>query len=143
MFCLVLLHLFKNVHRYFKLDSPSEFQKKLLEDKSLCDTTRQKVIDKFKEANKRICEVRDLKGKNRVCEHQERVASLKKNYHSFRNMSLMSGISLKTVHNWCSLPKQKQHRATEMSKMRRKEFEEFLLQDTISFAHPCKKYSGK
>ena len=58
-------------------------------------------------------------------------------------MSRMSGISVKSIHNWCSAPENKQHKAKEMAEKRKKEFETFLLQDSISYEHPSKKYSGK
>lgn len=37
MFCLVLSHLFKNAHKYFNMEKPSDFQKKLLEDRSISE----------------------------------------------------------------------------------------------------------
>ena len=76
-------------------------------------------------------------------EQQRLVDELKGSYHSLRNVSFMSGISLKTVHNWFSLPKEKTHKSSDLANLRRKEFEQFLLQDSISFAHPCKKFNGK
>ena len=142
MFCLVLVHLLKNAHRYFNMERQSNFQTTLIED-NISDGIKQSIIDDFKEVNKRVREVRDLKCKNRVREQQDLVCELKNNYHSFRNLSFLSGVSLKTVHNWCSKPKEKINKASHLSNLRKKEFEEFLLQDTISFEHPCKKFSGK
>ena len=107
------------------------------------ESTREKMVEQFKDANKKVREAGELKGKRRLVQQKQLVESLKSTYHMFRNMSFMSGIPLKTVHSWCSLPKVKCHKATEMSKMRQKEFEQFLLQDSISFAHPSKKFAGK
>ena len=71
------------------------------------------------------------------------VTELKENFQTFRNISFASGISLKTVHNWCALPKKKEHKAKALADLRKKEFENFLLQDQISYEHPSKKFSGK
>ena len=125
------------------MDKPSEMQSKLLEECSLSESTRETVISNFKEVNKKMREIGDLKGKNRVKEQQQLVAQMKENYHTYRNLSRMSGISLKTVHSWCAEPVKKINKCTEIANLRKKEFEQFLIQDTISFAHPCKKYSGK
>ena len=35
------------------------------------------------------------------------------------------------------------HKATELAQLQKKEFEDFLMHDTISFEHPSKKFSGK
>ena len=143
LFCLVVSHLLRNAHRYFKMEKPSDFQHRLLNYGNMPKETREEVIKKCMDANKKVRAVCDLKRKNRIVEQQQCIAELKQNYHSFRNMSAMSGIPLKSVHNWCSQPKAKRHKSREMSQLRKKEFEQFLLQDTISFEHPCKKFSGK
>ena len=143
LFCLVVAHLLKNAHRYFNLKGPSEMQTKILENRSMSEETKQKVLENFKEANKKVREVCDLKKINCLVEQQELVTQLKEDFHSFRKMSLMSGISLKSVHTWCSWPKQKIHKSSQIANARKQEFKEFLLQDSISFEHPCKKYAGK
>ena len=143
LFCLVMAHLLKNAHRYFHLEVPSEIQQKVLESRMVSDATKEKVIQNFKDVSKQIQHVRDLKSKNRLSEQQEVIAKLKKNYHSFRNLSFISGVSLKTVHSWCSKPEKKIHKGKEMANERKKEFERFLLQDNISYEHPSKKYNGK
>ena len=51
----------------------SEFQKQVLEDGSVSEVMRQKVIDEFKEANKKVLAAHDLKWKNRLNEQQELV----------------------------------------------------------------------
>ena len=55
----------------------------------------------------------------------------------------MSGISLKNSFRLVFNSKGEKHKATEIAQLRKKEFEEFLNQDTISFEHPSKKFSGK
>ena len=90
-------------------------------------------------ANRQVREIGDLKDRNRLAEQQQLVSKLKEDYKSYRQIALMSGISLKTVHNWCSIPKQKLHKSTELAKLHWAEFEQFLIQDKISFAHPSKK----
>ena len=125
------------------MDKPSEFQNKILEDKHLLESTRQEIIETFKKANQKVNEVRVLKSRNRIDEQTERVAELKQSYHKYRQMARMSGLSLKTVHNWCSKPKEKIHKSVQLSQLRRKEFESFLLQDAISFEHPSKKFRNK
>ena len=143
LFCLVVGHLLKNAHRYFKLHSPTELQKHIMHDKSISDANSDVDLDESKNANKKLRMINELKGKNRIHEQQELVNEMKENYQTFRNIVSVSGVSLKTVHSWCSIPKQKVHKGKELSKLRRAEFIDFLSQDTISFEHPCKKFSGK
>ena len=81
--------------------------------------------------------------KNRVSEQQKLVAEVRKSHQTFRNLSFWSGIALKTVHSWCKISQQKKHKSTELLNLRKEEFKEFLLQDSISFAHPRKKYCRK
>ena len=66
MFCLVAAHLLKNAHRYFNINKPSELQTHILEDKTISEAMRQKVIQDFKEANKKLRAVNDLKSRNRI-----------------------------------------------------------------------------
>ena len=143
VFCLVVAHLLKNAHRYFKLKKPSEMQEKVLEEKSISDATREKVVQEFKVINKKMRQVAGLRSKKRIDEQQQIAGELKLNCKTYRNMSFMSGIPLKTVHEWCSLPKSKTHKLTELSRLRRKEFESFLVQESVSFSHPSKRLSGK
>ena len=58
-------------------------------------------------------------------------------------MNKIAGIPLKTIHDWCSPPKAKKHKGTSRANLKRQEFTNFLMQDTISYSHPCKKYAGK
>ena len=143
LFCLVVSHLLRNAHRYFNIDKQSKMQCKILEQHTTSDEMKEKCVEMFKEANKKLREAGDLKGMNRITEQQKVVAELKQSYHSFRNMAFVSGISLKTVHSWCSLPKEKTHKSTELARKWKAEYEKFLLQDSISFAHPCKKLAKK
>ena len=118
LFCLVLGHLLKNAHRYFQLDCPSDIQKQILQSKTFCDQKSEQVVEQFKETNKKLRMVGELKCKNRVKEQQRIVNELKGDYHSLRNLSSISGISLKTVHNWCSVPRHKVHKGSELSHLR-------------------------
>ena len=52
-------------------------------------------------------------------------------------------LDIKIVHAWCSVPKERQHKGTEKANMRKEEFLKFLMQDTITFSNPSKKYVGK
>ena len=124
------------------MDRPSELQMKILEDRNMSDT-RQKVIDDFKSANKKLRVIGDLKDKNRVKEQQEMVSEISEDFHTFRTLALMSGIPLKMVYSSCCPPKEKKHKATELARLRKQEFEQFLLQDSISYAHPSKNFALK
>ena len=143
LFCLVAAHLLRNSHKYFKQDKPSEMQVHILEEKTVTESIKQKVIEDFKDTNKKLHVIGDLKDKNRVSEQQQLVQELKEQYPTFRQISATSGVPLKTVHSWCSLPKKTEHKAMELANKRRQEFEQFLIQDSISFEHPSKKLSGK
>ena len=143
LFCLVVSHLLKNSHRYFKLDSPSEFQRHILEDRNLSKETQHTLMEKFRKANKQIREVGTLKGMNRISEQQELVTELRTEFKSLRNIASVSGISVKTVQKWYAPPSKKVHKATALCNLRKEEFLNFLMQDKISFEHPSKKFSGK
>ena len=41
------------------------------------------------------------------------------------------------------MPKNKVHKSSELSQLRKAEFEKFLRQDSISYSHPSKKYANK
>ena len=71
------------------------------------------------------------------------VGELKAVYGSYRNISQISGIPLKTVHCWCSILKIRQHKGTSHAAMKREEFTNFLMQDTVSYSHSSQKYAGK
>ena len=145
MFVLVAAHLLKNSHLYFNMQRPSELQCKILESKSISVETKEKMFGEFKEANRKIRNVRTLKYQNRIEEQKAEIESLRKEYGTLKNIADVSGIPVKTVYKWCTEGKgnNKVKKRVELSKLRRQEYESFLLQDTISFPHPCKKYSGK
>ena len=143
LFCLVVAHLLKNAHHYFKLKSPSDFQTNILEQNSISENTKNRLVAEFKEANRKIRHIGSLKNKNWLKEQEELVCKLKNHYPSFRKIARASGISLKSVHNWCSQPKGKVRKMSALAQLRKDEFECFLLQDSISYAHPSKKYVGK
>ena len=143
MFVLVTAHLLRNAHTYFGLCKPSNLQKKILENCEITPECKEKIIQDFKDANKKVRSVRTLKYQNRLNEQIAEVEELKQMYGSYRNISKVSGVPVKSVYKWCSAPKDKLKRRIELSQLRKKEYEQFLLQDSISFAHPCKKYSDK
>ena len=142
LFCLVAAHLLKNSHRYFNLHAPSQMQLQILQEKEISEPTRQKIVDEFREVNKKLRVIGNLKVGKRVREQQDLVTEVKGNL-SYRKLSAMSGVSLKSLHKWCSVPKIKKHKSKELAKLRKQEFVEFLSQDSISFAHPSKKFSHK
>ena len=142
MFVLVTLHLFKNAHRYFGLTSPTDMQMNLIEELSTSTFSREEAVAEFKDASLKIRNISTLKNQNRVSEQLDKVKELKKEYGSLRNISDLTGVSLKTVHKWCTAPVTTLKKRVELSKLRRRDNEDFLLQDSISFAHPCKKYNG-
>ena len=143
MFVLVTHHLFCNAHRYFGLPSPTDLQLKLLEERAISNESRNQIVEEFKSANKKIRNICTLKNQNRVTEQASKVLEMKSEFGSLRNIADVSGVSLKTVQKWCTAPSTKPKRRVELSKLRRQELEEFYNQDSISFAHPCKKYDGK
>ena len=164
-FKLVLDHLVKNTPRYYKTD----VEVKLAEDETglkkeeICeDIVKKEIIEsdvkpdircddvKVKSAdvscmaiNKKLREICSLKKQNRIKEQQQLVTNLKHEVGVFREISRLSGVSLKTVHDWCSLPKEHTHQAKAKAEIRKQEFTNFLMQDTITYSHPGKRYSGK
>ena len=142
MFVLVTMHLFKNAHRYFGYTSPSELQAGLMEEIALSNESKEQILSQFKEANQKIRNIGTLKSQNRIDEQMNKVREIKEEYGSLRKISDLTGVSLKTVHKWCTSRNTKVKKRVELAEKRRKEFEQFLLQDTVTFAHPCKKYDG-
>ena len=84
-----------------------------------------------------------MKKQNRIREQQILVQKLKEEKGSYRKIAAVSGIALKTIHNWCSVPKLRVHKGTERRKLHQEEFINFLMQDTVTYCHPCKRYAGK
>ena len=68
LFCIVMSHLLKNSHRYFKMDRPSELQRNFLEEGMLSKESQESLFSTFKKANRQIREVGELKCKNRIDE---------------------------------------------------------------------------
>ena len=122
---------------------PSDIQNFALSNNSLCDTTHEEVCKKVKDLNRKVRHVGELRKKNRLAEHQKLSEELLSQFNSLSSIAEVSGISLKTVTIWFSKPVVKVHKLTEMSNLRKKEYEQFLMQDTISYPHPCKKHAGK
>ena len=138
LFCLVVGHLLRNAHRYFEMEGPSELQRHTSQGQNNHDISRDQMISEMKEANKKLCVINNLKGRNRIEEQQKMVGALREDYHSLQNMSHLSGILVKSIQKWCAVPKKEVNKSTQPSELCKKEFERFLIQDTISFAHPSK-----
>ena len=145
MYCLVAAHLLKNAHRYCNVE-PEEAAKikQEVEDvkKSVVDDENNSSAEYCREINKRLREIRTLKRQNRIAEQQALVGKLKEE-GSYRTISRLAGTPLKTVHEWCSVPKERIHKGTSRAQLRQEEFVNFLMQDTITFSSPCQKYAGK
>ena len=71
------------------------------------------------------------------------VVKLKDEHGSYRVLSRLAGIPVKTIHSWCAEPKEREHKAISCALLRKSEFTNFLMQDTVLFSHPCKKFAGK
>ena len=139
-YSLVAAHLVKNAHRYYPAEETT-----LFEDSIKCETDKKQMEeeDNCKVVNKCLREIRTLKRQNRIREQQNMVKELKERHGSYRCISRAAGIPLKTVHEWCSEPKNRQHKATSRAKLKKDEFINFLMQDTITYSDSCKRYSGK
>ena len=53
-FVLVIAHLLRNAHLYFKMKKPGALQERIFEDKVVSTSTRDRIISEFKEANKNM-----------------------------------------------------------------------------------------
>ena len=138
-YCLVAAHLVRNAHRYYSEEQRNQIKK----EEEECTITDMSPENKCKEINQRLRVIRTLKRQNRFREQQEEVQKMKKLFGSYRDLASVSGVALKTLHGWCAMPKERQHKGTSKSLLRKEEFTNFLMQDTISYSHPCKRYSGK
>ena len=96
-----------------------------------------------KEINKCFRQICTLKKQNRINEQQQLVMKLKQNHGSYRSLSAKSGIPLKTVHQWCCIPKDRKHKGTAKAEIHRQKFTNFLMQDTITYNTACKRYAAK
>ena len=154
-YCSVAEHLMKNAHRYQKpveeikvdeivhVKKEETFEVKKEIESPVKVKSDDLSLDPCKDVNKQLRTIKSLKTQNRIREQQHKVCIMKDQFGSYRDISKTAGIALKTVHSWCAAPKERNHLATVMSDLRRQEFTNFLMQDTISFSHPCKKYAGK
>ena len=146
-FCLVAAHLVKNAHRYWeigkgnvtKIKSEAEQEIWSKDIVAVSETSTTECID----VNKVLREIRNLKRQNRITEQQILVTKLKEKYPTYRQLSKASGTALKTLHDSCCVPKERKHKATARSKLRQKEFVNFMMQDMITFSSSCKWYTGK
>ena len=66
--------------------------------------------------NRLLQAIRCLKSQNRIHEQQELVNQLKIEVRSYRKISKYTSTPLKTVHQWCSEPKERLHKGTKKSK---------------------------
>ena len=99
--------------------------------------------EKCKDINKLLHEIHTLKRQNRIKEQQDHVIKVKDKFGSYLEISKLSGTPLKTVHQWCSEPKDRKHKATARAELHKNEFTNFLMQDAITYTSACKKYAGK
>ena len=136
-FCLVATHLIKNAHQYWNVQKPDEIKDS--EESKM----EQDFVSDCKDVNRKLRIIQTLKRQNRINEQQEVVTKLKEEEGSYRDIAKKSGISLKAVHLWCSIPKSHEHKATSRANLRKEEFTNFLMQDTVTFSHPCKRYANK
>ena len=166
-FCKVAEHLVKNAHRYKKLENAEEVGNEFLfkvkneemspeikKENLSCDEQKATDIvnsaikleesgDPCKDANKMLREIKALKGQNRLTEQQECVRKLKEKVDSYRDISKTTGIPLKTVHDWCSVSRECKHKGTERANLKKEEFRNFWMQDTITYSHPGKRFANK
>ena len=148
-FMKVATHLLKNAHRYHASDDVKvlkmdESFKGEIDNGVECknDVSRDTEI-MCKEVNKKLREIKALKSQNRIREQQGMVSKLKEEYGSYRDISRVAGVALKMVHGWCSEPKERIYQSTACADLRKEELTNFLMQDTVTFSHPSKKYSDK
>ena len=92
LFCLVLSHLLRNAHTYFNIPNPTDLQLKLFEEKCISDSTKHEFVAEFKEVNKRIREVCEMKQKRRVIDQKRLVSELRDDYGTYKNIAQISGI---------------------------------------------------
>ena len=144
-FCLVAAHLAKNAHRYYIGEFPNEVKSevKMVESHVGEESNPVEPESICRDVNQKLRSVRTLKSQNRIKEQQESVNKIKEAYGSYRDLAKLSGMPLKTIHAWCAPPKERQHRGTAKAKLKQQEFCNFLMQDTITYSHPSKKYAGK
>ena len=148
-FCLVVAHLVRNAHRYYNIE---EVDKGIIESQTVKkgtgseyskQVTTENEDNECMNVNKKLREIRTLKRQNRIREQQSLVQKLKEGKGSYRKISAISGVALKTIHEWCAEPKAREHKGTARKILKQEEFTNFLMQDTITFCHPCKRYAGK
>ena len=147
-FCLVAEHLIKNAHRYYSVDDTTVKEEVKREEVGTgkvekMTSEEQSEEEKSQLGNKLLRTIITLKRQNRIREQQEFVQKMKEQLGTYHEIMKITGTPLKTVHDWCSHPKERSHKGTVRSNLRKQEFMNFLMQDTITYAHPCKRYAGK
>ena len=110
-FCMVAEHLAKNAHRYWDINVEDANKIKLEAEEQV--SKRKKTTENMDirvaecmEVNKTLCEIQCLRWQNRIREQQALVSKLFSHVGTYRELSWTSGIALKTLHEWCSPPKQ-------------------------------------
>ena len=163
-FCMVAAHLVKNAHRYYNIED-SELKEEVIskvkqevdsEDVPITHGNDVKHSLKQKYAmqlgddmdidqigSKMLRSIRALKKQNPVQEQQDLVTKLKELVGTYREIAKVTKTPLKTVHDWCKKPQERCHKGTARAMLKREEFTNFLMQDTVTYAHPCKRYAGK
>ena len=146
-FCLVTEHFLKNAHRYWNIGE-EEARKIKIEagnevGKKSDDAQSVTVSNECIEVNKALRTIQALKKQNRIQEQQDLVVKLRAGVGSYQDISKCSGTALKTVHEWCSTPKDRIHKLTSKANLHKEEFVNFLMQDTITFSCSSKRFAGK
>ena len=125
-FCLVAAHLVKNAHRYYSedvladtnIDVKKESVSFELQSADISSDAKELVNDTLcRYVNQQLRTIRTLKRQNRIREQQDMVIKLKEVYGSYRSLTKIAGVPLKTIHAWCSPPKDRVHKATSLAKL--------------------------
>ena len=110
-FCRVAEHLVKNAYRYYNIPESDELKEEAV-------TPVNKIVKKStvesscQSGNKLLHTIRSLTRQIRIQEQQVLVKMLKSEVGSYRDLSRVTGTPLKTVHEWCSEPKERSHKGS-------------------------------
>ena len=140
-------HFLKNAHRYWNIGEEEARKIKIEAEnevgKKSDDAQSVTVSNECIEVNKALKTIQALKKQNRIWEQQDLVVKLRAGVGSYQDISKCSGTALKTVHEWCSTPKDRIHKLTSKANLCKEEFINFLMQDTIMFSCSSKRFAGK
>ena len=115
-FCLVAAHFIKNAHRYWNIE-PEKAKQMKIEAEEVSKTENTQVSEAVLLVNKQLREIRTLKRQNRIHEQQCLVEKLKRDHGSYWQIAKLTSIPLKTVHEWCAEPKERQHKSTSRAQL--------------------------